>query len=202
VLEEEDGRVVGQLVDRLAASAAPVLHEDGTLEGLILVFRDVTEDFRLREENRIAAIAFDTHNAMAITDTEGHILRVNPAFARLTGYTAEGIRGHALSELDSNAIPDMLPVEQCLNQARESAWSGRRALQRHDGQTLPVWATINAVRDEQNHITHFVASFSDLSELDQTTRALLESPTDATRWKRRRKSSRRCWPGSPASSTG
>ncbi len=200
VLEDEAGRLVGQLVERLndssqalnlgdntrlrrrdgelrriTASVAPVRHDDGALEGLILVFRDVTEDFRLREESRIAAIAFDTHNAIVITDPEGRILRVNPAFDRLTGYAAEAIRGHALAELDSLESPDAPPIEHCLSQARESAWSGRRALRRHDGQTLPVWATINAVRDEQGHITHFVASLSDLSELDQTTRALLES---------------------------
>ncbi len=200
VLEDAKGRLIGQLVDRLhasgqaldlgddamlrrrdgehrriAASAAPVLHDDGVLEGLILVFRDVTEDARLREENRIAAIAFDTHNAIAITDGDGRILRVNSAFALLTGYAADAITGHALAELDRVEAPNMPPIQRCLTQARESAWSGRRALQRHDGESLPVWATINAVRDEQGNITHFVASFSDLSELDHTAHALLES---------------------------
>ncbi len=160
---------------RIADSAAPVLREDGSLEGLILVFRDVTEDYRLREESRIAAIAFDTHNAIAITDAEGRILRVNPAFERLTGYAADAITGRPLALLDPD---DILAEEQAAHRlavARSGVWSGRRRLDRHDGQPLQVWETVNAVRDEHGEITHYVASLSDLTELDQTTRALLES---------------------------
>ena len=170
ILRRRDGRP-----RRIADSAAPILREDGSLEGLILVFRDVTEDYRLREESRIAAIAFDTHNAIAITDPEGQVLRVNPAFTALTGFAAADIAGHALAELDVPDEEDAIPAAQRLAVARSGAWSGRRRLRHRDGRLLQVWETINAVRDEAGAITHFVSSLSDLTELDQTTRALLES---------------------------
>ncbi len=170
ILRRRDGRP-----RRIADSAAPILREDGSLEGLILVFRDVTEDYRLREESRIAAIAFDTHNAIAITDPEGQVLRVNPAFTALTGFAAADIAGHALAELDVADEEDAIPAAQRLAVARSGAWSGRRRLRHRDGRLLQVWETINAVRDEAGAITHFVSSLSDLTELDQASRALLES---------------------------
>ena len=200
VLEGQEGEVVGGLVRRLtesgqalnlgdnsmlrrrdgqhrriADSAAPILREDGSLEGLILVFRDVTEDYRLREENRIAAIAFDTHNAIAITDAAGRVLRVNPAFSTLTGFAPADIAERPLAELDAPDDGHDSPAAQRLAVAREGVWSGRRRLRHRDGRLLQVWETINAVRDEAGDVTHFVSSLSDLTELDQTTRALLES---------------------------
>ena len=42
-----------------------------------------------QEDLRLSAVAFDSHDSIVITDPNGRILRVNPAFTRLTGFTAK-----------------------------------------------------------------------------------------------------------------
>jgi PAS domain S-box-containing protein len=56
---------------------------------LRVVLTDVTERKLAEDEMRIAAVAFASQNGMVITDPKGVILRVNPAFTRLTGYRTE-----------------------------------------------------------------------------------------------------------------
>jgi PAS domain S-box-containing protein len=46
-----------------------------------------------REDERLAAVAFETHDSIVITDKEGKILRVNKSFTEMTGYTAEDVVG-------------------------------------------------------------------------------------------------------------
>jgi PAS domain-containing protein len=46
-----------------------------------------------RQGERLAAVAFETHNSIVITDGNGTILRVNKSFTELTGYTTEDAVG-------------------------------------------------------------------------------------------------------------
>ena len=50
---------------------------------------DITARREAEEQLRLAAVAFETSEAIFIADREGLIQRVNHAFTRLTGYTAE-----------------------------------------------------------------------------------------------------------------
>ena len=50
---------------------------------------------------RIAAIAFETDEGMMVTDENGVIIRVNQAFTRLTGYSAEEVVGKTAAILKS-----------------------------------------------------------------------------------------------------
>jgi PAS domain S-box len=49
--------------------------------------RDITERKRIEMDLRIAAVAFESQEAMVITDTASVILRINKAFTESTGYT-------------------------------------------------------------------------------------------------------------------
>ena len=46
---------------------------------------------RQRADVRIAAIAFESQEAMVVTDAQRNILRVNRAFTQCTGYTADEV---------------------------------------------------------------------------------------------------------------
>ena len=46
------------------------------------------------EDLRLAAVAFESHDSMMITDHKGTILRVNGGFTTMTGYAAEDVIGH------------------------------------------------------------------------------------------------------------
>lgn len=56
--------------------------------GLVGTIRDITNAFLVEQENKkLALIAQKTRNIMVITNTEGYITWVNPAFEKLTEYT-------------------------------------------------------------------------------------------------------------------
>ncbi len=160
---------------QIADSAAPIQGEAG-IEGVILVFHDVSEAYRVREERRIAAIALETSNAMLITDADGRILRCNPGFTGLTGFADSELAGRRIDDL-----LDDIPAEGdfCDTFTRRlqttGDWRGALALRDRHGQRLHVWLVLTAVRDDAGGITHFVASFSDLSALEEAGRALKAS---------------------------
>jgi len=100
----------------IADSGAPVLGEQGGIDGVVLVFRDQTAEYAaqkaLRESEsqysdlfRNMAEGFALHEI--ICDAQGQavdfrILKVNTAFERITGLTAERAMGNTLTNLFPN----------------------------------------------------------------------------------------------------
>ena len=64
---------------------------DGTVYGSC---RDITERKKNEEGQRIAAVTFDTQEAIMITTPDAKILRVNQAFQEITGYSKDDVIGH------------------------------------------------------------------------------------------------------------
>jgi PAS domain S-box-containing protein len=64
-------------------------------------FTDVSERKQALEALRIAAIAFESHEGIMVTDACGIISRVNHAFTRLTGYSTEEAVGRTPAILSS-----------------------------------------------------------------------------------------------------
>ena len=126
----QSGRTIGlanhtSLISRtgreyqIADSAAPVKDQEGNIHGVILVFRDVSEDYRQQEalrrsEERFRTLVETSINAIAlheiITDEEGNpvdyrFLSVNQAFEKLTGLSREDLVGKRVLEV----LPDTEP---------------------------------------------------------------------------------------------
>ena len=83
VLQHADGSRFHAQLDSLRLEkfgAEPVVH---------IALTDITERKQAEEELRIAAIAFESQEGMMVTDANRVIVRVNQAFTRLTGYSAE-----------------------------------------------------------------------------------------------------------------
>ena len=102
---------------QIADSAAPIKVADGTFLGAVLVFRDVTEEYRraemLRQSERRYRSLFDAIGEgfalhEIICDDDGvpcdyRFLAVNPAFERLTGLDGREIIGKTVLEV----LPDI-----------------------------------------------------------------------------------------------
>ena len=100
----------------IADSAAPVKDSAGNIHGVILVFRDVTEEYQQREkmrrsEERFRTLMETSINAIAlheiITDSDNRpvdyrFLEVNKAFEELTGFSAAELVGKTVLEMMPN----------------------------------------------------------------------------------------------------
>ncbi len=119
---------------------------------------------RQERELRIAATTFESHDAIVVTDPEGTILRVNNAFTRITGYSAEDVAGKN-PRLFSSGYHDGQFFRQMYEElARKNRWQGEIWNRRKNGEIFPEWLTLTGVRDDKNQLTHYVAIFSDVSE--------------------------------------
>ena len=154
----KNGRVVF-----LETSGAPMFDAQGVFRGYRGIGRDITERKQAELELRIAATAFETQEGILITDRDKHILRVNQAFTRLTGYSAAESIGRTPAMLKSGRHDEAF--YRCLWETltRDKYWQGEIWNQRKNGEIFPEWLTITAVLDADGQVTHYVGVFSDIT---------------------------------------
>ncbi len=130
----------------------------------LVVLYDITERIAAEAQLRIAAIAFETHEAIMITDPDDRIIRVNKAFETTTGYRAEEVIGYT-PHLLSSGKHDQAFYEAMWQQITSTGrWEGEIWDRRKNGEIYPKWLTITAVRDEAGEVSHYVGVSSDISQ--------------------------------------
>jgi len=117
------------------------------------------------DELKLAASVFNENvEAIMIADRDTNILRVNPAFCRITGYSADEVIGQPTSLLKSGRQDKAFYTEFWRALLEDSVWQGEIWNRRKDGGIIPVWQTISVVRDTSGEVNHFISIFSDISE--------------------------------------
>ncbi|MFZ3017609.1 MAG: EAL domain-containing protein [Gallionella sp.] len=130
----------------------------------IAISTDITAQKQTEEKLRIASIAFETHEAIVVTDMQAKIISVNHAFEQLTGYSAAEAIGQNPNILQSGRHDQQFYQEMWGTLLKKGIWSGEMWDKRKDGSLYPKWLTISAVRNEQQETTNYVAIFMDISE--------------------------------------
>src|SRR5574341_483090 len=132
-----------------------LIYEDGVPVGVHGIARDITDRKRAQAElTRLAAAVEQTADSIIITDTEGNIEYVNPAFERITGYTKEEVAGLNPRLLKSGQTSPALYRELWQTIAQGEIWTGQFVNRKKDGTLFNERATISAVRDETGKIAH------------------------------------------------
>ncbi len=136
---------------------------------------DITERKRVEQQLLIAAKAFESREAIAVTDENAKILRVNESFTRITGYSAEEAVGRTPAMLKSGRHKDQFyrSMWQALKQDRY--WQGEIWNRRKNGEVYPELLSISAVADTGGRVTHYIGAFTDISkhkEADEKIRQL------------------------------
>jgi len=141
----------------------PDFDADGAVDGMFVIVTDLTELKLAQAELRIAATAFDSHEAMMITDADSVILRVNRAFTAATGYAAEEIVGKKPSML-SSGYHDAHFYKLMWERIRAAgSWMGEIWDRHKDGRICPYWSTISAVKDANDSVSHYVCTLTDIT---------------------------------------
>ncbi|PKO35331.1 MAG: diguanylate cyclase [Betaproteobacteria bacterium HGW-Betaproteobacteria-7] len=135
------------------------------LIGYLGIAADIGERLSMEQELRVAAIAFESQAAIMVTDHEQRILRVNPAFTKLTGYSAEEAVGCLPSMLKSGRQDRQFYQAMWRELEQTGHWQGEIWNRRKSGEIYPEWLTISAVCDAKGALSHYVSTFSDISNL-------------------------------------
>lgn len=158
-MQQPDGTVYWAL-----GGAATELDEQGNVLGFIGIVNDITERKHLEDEMRIAAIAFESQEGLFVTDVNGVILRVNQAFTRLTGYSAEEAIGRTPELLRSGRHDKQFYQKMWETIKAQCYWQGEIWNRRKNGKIYAEWLTISAVTAPDGQITHYVGTFSDITQ--------------------------------------
>ncbi|MBN8443780.1 MAG: EAL domain-containing protein [Dechloromonas sp.] len=102
-----------------------------------------------------------------VTDADARIISVNPAFTRLTGYSAEEVIGRNPRVLGSGRQSRAFYTRMWESINADGHWQGEVWNRRKNGEIFPELLTINAIRDHQGRLTNYAALFSDISEVKE-----------------------------------
>jgi PAS domain S-box-containing protein len=140
---------------------------DSETRQLLIVLYDATERIHEHELTRLFYESFLTStNAIEVTDRNGVLVDVNPAFERIYGYTRVECIGKKPDIVRSQRTPSALYKQMWadLLDPKRGHWSGEITNRDRNGTEHPVLLTITAVRSEAGEITHYVGVAVDLTE--------------------------------------
>jgi len=156
-------------------SAAPIGNERGHVVGVVLVFRDVTEQRKAQRRARfLASIVESSNDAIIGKDVNGVIDSWNKGAERIFGYSAAEAIGRPIAML---AVPDRADeMPGILDRIKrgeqvEHFDTVRRA---KDGRLVPISLTVSPIKDEDGEIIGASKIARDISERKRAEEALHE----------------------------
>ncbi|MDO9053910.1 MAG: EAL domain-containing protein [Gallionella sp.] len=126
----------------------------------------------VREEHeaalRIAAIAFEIDEGMLVTDKHSVIIRVNQAFTRMTGYSADEAIGKTPALLLQSGRHNAAFYQAMWESVNHNHhWQGEIWNKRKNGEIYPEWLNISAVLGTDGKVVNYIGSFIDITERKQ-----------------------------------
>jgi len=120
---------------------------------------------RVIEELNIASYAFESQEAMTITDTNAQIIKVNRAFEEITGYKESEVIGKNPNVLKSQKQPQEFYSKMWNDLKKYGKWKGEIYNKRKNGEIYPEMLSITAIKNNQGETTHYLAQFLDISDI-------------------------------------
>jgi len=142
-------------------------NEDGSPRRLVGTMTDVTERRRDEEQIRLLSLSVDqAGEAIMMTDADGKLEYVNPAFCRITGFSAEEAVGSTPRILNSGTQDEAFYHTMWESIRGGRIWQGRLVDRRKDGSLYPAMLTISPILNAKGEVTHFVGIQQDLQEYE------------------------------------
>lgn len=149
-------------------------------EELAKVNQKLQHDLVLRQEveeelRKLSRAVEQSASTIVITDLDGVIEFVNPAFTKITGYLPEEAIGQNPRVLKSGKMPPEIYVQLWAAISRGEVWEGELLNKKKDGELYWEFATISPVKDKTGQTTHYVAVKDDITARKQAEALLQES---------------------------
>lgn len=148
----------------------------GQVVGVEGIVRDITGRRKRDRRRRILAAAVEAANdSVVITDPEGRIEYVNPAFTRITGWTREAALGRNPRILRSGVQDPAFYRRMWEALTSGHSFQGRFVNRRADGTLYTQEATIAPLIGPSGKVEHYVAVARDVTERELMERQLREA---------------------------
>jgi PAS domain S-box-containing protein len=167
----------------IEVSGRPLMGGDGAPRGGVVVFTDVTEpQNRLRGRasadgagdsfvpfrrvyDQLARAVEHTGDTVVITDSNGVIEYVNPAFEETTGFSAVEVLGQTPRMLKSGKHDEQFYRELWSLLRAGKTFRGTIVNRKKSGELYWAEQTISPIKDGREQITHFVSVLKDITAM-------------------------------------
>jgi len=159
--------------------------EDGRPQGVTGLVLDISERKSLEaalqaERDRLHAILTHIGDAVVVTDTDGRIEYVNPAWERLNGFASQEAVGENVRMLNSGKQTAELYSDMWATLLSGRTWRGQLVNQRRDGSLYDAAVTIAPIEDEQHRVVNMVGVQVDISALKELDRMKSQFVSDVS----------------------
>jgi len=144
----------------------PLKDADGMVSGGVVMFHDFTQG---REERQhfvlLSRVVQQTADSVILTDRQGVIQYVNPAFEVTTGYGKDEALGQTPRILKSGLHDAEFYRQMWAQFARGLPFKGMVINRKKTGELYWAQQTITSMRDEADNVTHFISVSQDITEI-------------------------------------
>ena len=147
------------------ATYNPIMDKNGIVTGVIGVANDITALQKIEAQIHILSSALEqTADMVLISNVDGVIEYVNPAFETTTGFSREDAIGNKPNILHSGKLEPQFYQRLWETILRGEVFSEVFINTRKDGSTYYEEKTITPIRNQRGEITHFISTGKDISE--------------------------------------
>lgn len=136
------------------------------LNNLVDTFKAMLGERAINEaELRLASSVFEnSQDAIFVTDSDSTILAMNPAFSKITGYSATEAVGNTPEFIRSGNHNHSFFKNIWQTVRDNGRWQGEVWLKHRNGKSFPSWHTISSMTGENGEVENYIFIFSDISD--------------------------------------
>jgi PAS domain S-box-containing protein len=150
--------------------------DDEVIGGVIINIRDVSIRKHAEEEMRKLALVMEQNpNSILITDIDGNVEYVNPAFENTTGYTMQEMMGKNPNILKTDETPKETFEELWATVTKGKVWQGEFVNKKKNGQHYIEHAIIAPIMNEKGEIVSYLGMKENITELKKAREKAEES---------------------------
>lgn len=150
------------------ANYIPEVDATGAVVGFFVLDSDVTPLKEAEVELRLAASVFqNTTECIVVTDADGKILSVNPAFSSVTGYSSTEAIGQNPRLIKSDRHDSAFYAVLWQSITTVGRWEGEIWNRKKSGEVFLIWQTITKIQDSIDEPARYIAVFRDVTDLWQ-----------------------------------
>ena len=169
-----------ELLSKDGRHSAAMIHfahfPPGGSAACLIVARDVSETKQKELDLlRFSNVAHYTVNPIEITDPQGKIIYVNPAFEKASGYAKEEIIGKNPNMFGSGKLPKSFWAKMWETINSGKVWVGEVENRRRNGEPYYTHLLISPIIDGEGEIVGYFGVHRDISEQKQLRQQLIHA---------------------------
>lgn len=147
--------------------------EHKRIEALVKEEYNLTEKNLLETRELLESLINNSFDAIVVLDLEGYVLRINPNFEKMFGWTCQEVIGRKLLVTPDYLIPEK--EEHIKKVISGKVIKGVKTVkQRKDGSLFDVSVTLSPIRNAEGEVIAFTGIARDITELNKS-RELLQN---------------------------